>query len=88
MNIDDYIESDPKLAPAMQWATNDGTLAGGERALAVIVDALVQQAHRLDAAELTALANAMTAYAKEVHTQEEAGRKIIERRMLRQQEDR
>lgn len=79
MNIDDYIESDPKLAPAMQWATDDGTLAGGERALAVIVDALVQQAHRLDAVELTALANVMTAYAQEVQTSEDAGRKIIER---------
>jgi len=82
MNIDDYIESDPKLAPAMQWATNDGTLAGGERALAVIVDALVQQAHRLDAAELTALATTLTTYAQEVQAAEDAGWEILKRRGL------
>jgi hypothetical protein len=82
MNIEEHLMSKPKLAQAAQWDRNDGTLAGGEKALAAIVDTLLEEAHRLDAAELTALAETLTAYAQEVQAQEDAGWKILKSRGL------
>ncbi|MFD6815206.1 hypothetical protein [Enteractinococcus coprophilus] len=82
MNIEDHLMSKPKLAQAAQWDKTDATLAGGERALAAIVDTLLEEAHRLDAAELTALAETLTAYAQEVQAAEEAGWKILKSRGL------
>lgn len=82
MNIEEHLMSKPELAQAAQWDKNDGTLAGGERALAVIVDALREETHRLDAAALTALAETLTTYAKEVQSAEDAGWEILKRRGL------
>lgn len=80
MSIEEHLVSKPQLAQAMQWDPTDATLAGGEQALAAMVDILLHQADRLDAAELTALAEVLTAYAQEVQSQEEAAWHIINSR--------
>lgn len=82
MSIEEHLMSEPKLAQAAQWDRNDGTLAGGEKALAAIVSTLLEEAHRLDAAELTALAETLTAYAQEVQAAEDAGWEILKSRGL------
>lgn len=82
MDINEYLVSNPRLAQATQWDRNDGTLAGGEKALAAIVSTLLEEAHRLDAAELTALAETLTAYAQEVQAAEDAGWEILKSRGL------
>lgn len=74
MDIAQHLMSKPKLAQAARWNKADGTLSGGERALATIVDALLADASRLDATELTALAETLTTYAQEVQTAENAAR--------------
>jgi len=71
MDIEEHLMSNPRLAQAAQWDRNDGILAGGEKALAAIVSTLLEEAHRLDAAELTALAETLTAYAQEVQAAED-----------------
>lgn len=80
MSIEEHIVSKPQLAQAVHWDPTDATLAGGEQALAAIIDTVLHQADRLDAAELTALAEVMTAYAKDVQAQEDAAWKIINSR--------
>lgn len=82
MDIEKHFISNPRLAQATQWDRNDGTLAGGEKALAAIVSTLLEEAHRLDAAELTALAETLTTYAQEAQAAEEAGWEILKRRGL------
>jgi hypothetical protein len=82
MNIEEHLMSNPKLAQAAQWDRNDGTLAGGERALAAIVGTLVEEAHRLDAAALTDLAEMLTTYAREVQAAEDTGWEILKSRGL------
>jgi hypothetical protein len=82
MDIEKHFISNPRLAQATQWDRNDGTLAGGEKALAAIVSTLLEEAHRLDAAELTALAETLTAYAQEVQAAEDAGWAMLKRRGL------
>lgn len=80
MSIEKHLKSNPSLAQAAQRDANDATLAGGEQALAAIVETLLQQADRLDAADLTALTDALTAYAQEVQAQEDAAWNIINSR--------
>jgi len=82
MDIEQHLMSKTKLAQAAQWDKTDGTLSGGEKALAVIVDALREEAPRLDAAELTDLAETLTAYAEEVQAAEDAGWEILKSRGL------
>lgn len=82
MSIEEHLMSEPKLAQAAQWDKNDAALSSGEKALAVIVDALREEAPRLDAAELTALATTLTTYAQEVQAAEDTGWEILKRRGL------
>ena len=82
MDIEKHFISNPRLVQATQRDRNDGTLAGGEKALAAIVSTLLEEAHRLDAAELTALAETLTAYAQEVQAAEDAGWEILKSRGL------
>lgn len=77
MSIEDNVMAIPNLAQAVHWDSTDATLAGGEQALAAIIETLLHQADRLDAAELTALAEALTACAQDVQAQEDAAWKII-----------
>lgn len=82
MSIEEHLMSKPKLAQAAQWDKSDATLAGGEKALAVIVDTLLTEAHRLDAAEVTALAETLTTYAQDMQAAEDAGWETLKRRGL------
>lgn len=77
MSFEEYLVTNPQLAQAVRWNVDDASLSGSERSLAVIVNALLEHADRLDAAELYTLSETLHAYAQDVQQRENAAWKII-----------
>lgn len=77
MNFEKYLVTHPQLAQAMRWNVEDASLSGSERSLALIVNALLEHADRLDAAELHTLSEALDAYTQDVQQSENAAWRII-----------
>lgn len=80
MSIEVHMLQRPRLAEAVVLEPTDSTLSSGEVALTNITRILVEQAHRLDGAELMVLSEVLSAYAQEVSGQEARARKILKRR--------
>lgn len=80
MNFKKYLVTHPQLMQAMKWHGDDASLSGSERALALIVHALLGHADRLDAAELNSLSEALDSYAQDVQQREDTAWKIIMQR--------
>lgn len=77
MSFEKYLVTQPQLAQAMRWNVDDSSLSGSQRSLAVIVNALLEHADRLDVSELRTLSETLHAYTQDVEQRENAAWKII-----------
>lgn len=80
MNIRQYLNEHDDLFLASGFDPEDATLSSGERALANITYALANHADNVDAGQLNALVDALSAYRDEVQNQEHAAWQIINSR--------
>ncbi|MFL0580660.1 hypothetical protein [Dietzia sp. 179-F 9C3 NHS] len=73
-------EADPTFRRALSWNPDDGTLSGGERALAAVVHVLEEHFDRLDGPMQLDLAAALSAVADSTAAAEADARRILSRR--------
>lgn len=79
-NTREQLEQREDLRPALTWALEDGTLSGGERALASTLHTLVEHFDRLDGKHQQAIIESLAAVTEETVALESQARAILARR--------
>lgn len=77
MSTSEQFETSARLRDAMRWDPHDGTLSGGERALAAVVHTLVDHFDRLDGRDQLAIASALAAVGAETAAAEAPLRALL-----------
>lgn len=77
MDVRQRIDNNPLLAPALKWDSEDGTLSGGEAALARVIQVLAADFDALDADQQQALGDLVEGVASETLEAEQAGLRML-----------